>query len=68
MVWLYYILTYHSQPVKLLKSNTGVFVELAFNVQCYIVKNTLLHAAFSANLPAGIIPFRHGYIKMEEAT
>ena len=31
----------------------GVFVESAFNMRCHIVKNTLLHTAFSVILPAG---------------
>ena len=30
-----------------------VFVESAYNMRCHIVKNTLLHIAFSAILPAG---------------
>ena len=33
-----------------------VFV-MAFNMQCYLVNNTVLHAAFYANLPAGIFIF-----------
>ena len=32
----------------------GVFVESAFNMQCHMVKNTLLHIAFSAIVPAGL--------------
>ena len=38
---------------KILKKVTleeGVFVESAFNMRCHIVKNTLLHTAFSATL------------------
>ena len=31
----------------------GVSVESAFNMWCHIVKNTLLHIAFSEILPAG---------------
>ena len=31
----------------------GVFVESEFNMQCHIHKNTLLHIALSAILPAG---------------
>ena len=31
----------------------GVFVESALKMQCHIHKNTLLHIAFSAILPAG---------------
>ena len=40
---------------KLLKvtSEEWVFIKLALNIQCHIVKNTLLHTAFSAILPAG---------------
>ena len=30
-----------------------VFVELEFNMQCYLAKNTLLHTACSAILPVG---------------
>ena len=46
-----------TQPAKSLKSNTGgegVFVESAFNMQCRIAKNTLLHIDFFAILPAGL--------------
>ena len=42
-----------SQSAKSLKSNTGVFVESAFDMQCHFIKNTLLHTAFSAHLPGG---------------
>ena len=31
----------------------GVFVESAFNMQCHIVQNALIHTAFSAILSAG---------------
>ena len=43
------------QPAKSLKVTLEewVVVESAFNMRCHIVKNTLLHTAFSANLPAG---------------
>ena len=49
------------------KNNTGgvIFVQSAFNIQCHIIQNTLLHTAFSAILPAGDIlikaarPSRH---------
>ena len=35
------------------KVEEWVFVESVFNMQCHLVKNTLLHNAFSANLTAG---------------
>ena len=43
-----------TQPTKKhWKTLEGVFVESAFNMRCHIVKNTLLHIAFSAILLAG---------------
>ena len=36
------------QNRKIVTVEEGVFVESAFNMQCHIVKNTLLHIAFSS--------------------
>jgi len=36
-----------------IQSKECVFVNSAFKLQCHIVKNTLLHTAFSAILPTG---------------
>ena len=49
----YYLL---SQPAKSIKvtMKEGVFIESAFNMRCHIVKNTLLHIAFSAIILAGM--------------
>ena len=57
LLWCFVYLTYLNQPNRLNREKVtlkeGVFVESVFNVQCHIVKNTLLHTAVYAILPAG---------------
>ena len=63
MSWLMRYLSHHFKSFYPSRQNRlkvtleeGFFIESAFNMRCHIVKNTLLQVAFSAILPAGILP------------